>query len=422
MLLNNLKTVFFMKDLFSYIDEGVKLKIIKYNKKIQGALDINLINYKMFSWRYIKFESNGYGKEYSVDNNQLVFEGEYKNGRRNGKGKEYEKNGEIIYEGEYLNGKRNGKGKENGRFAFEGEFLRGKKWNGKGYEEGELIYELKNGKGFVKEYNDYDGNVFEGEYENGLRNGKGTESNEYGIFFDGEYLNGRKWNGKIIDIQGNVACELKNGKGVYKSYDGDNILKNEGKYENGVLKGKLTIYEDDGTIALEGEILDFKRHGRVKEYYNGKIISDCEYLYDHKFKGKEYVNGILEYEGEYLIDKKWNGIGYDEKGNKLYELKNGCGKVKIYSLNILIFEGEYLNGNKNGKCKEYNDSGDLIFEGEYLNGIKNGKGKKYKFQELVFEGEYLNGKRWNGIKKKYDFSEKIISEYEYLNGKKKLKA
>ena len=35
---------------------------------------------------------------------------------------------------------------------------------------------------------------------------------------------------------------------------------------------------------------------------------------------------------------------------------------------ILIFEGEYLNGKKNGKCKEYNNFGKLVYEGEYENG------------------------------------------------------
>ena len=36
----------------------------------------------------------------------------YLNGKRNGKGKEYNNNGEVEFEGEYLNGERNGKGKE----------------------------------------------------------------------------------------------------------------------------------------------------------------------------------------------------------------------------------------------------------------------------------------------------------------------
>jgi len=57
-------------------------------------------------------EKNGYCKEYY--NNKLVFERIYQNGERNGKGKEYDNdNGTLIFEGEYLNGKKlNGKIKE----------------------------------------------------------------------------------------------------------------------------------------------------------------------------------------------------------------------------------------------------------------------------------------------------------------------
>ena len=99
-----------------------------------------------------------------------------------------------------------------------------------------------------------------------------------------------------------------------------------------------------------------------------------------KIKGKEYINGKLEYEGEYLYDKKWNGKGYDENGSIIYELRNGNGKVKEYQNNKkLIFEGEYSNGKRNGKGKEYISfhNMNLRFEGEYLNGKRNGKGKLY---------------------------------------------
>ena len=59
------------------------------------------------------------------------------------------------------------------------------------------------------------------------------------------------------------------------------------------------------------------------------------------------------------------------------------------------FEGEYLNGQRNGKGKEYDIfTGKKKFEGEYLNGQRNGKGKEYdKDGELEYEGEYLNGKK-----------------------------
>ena len=68
-------------------------------------MDINLINYKFFSKRYIIYEPNGKGREYDGFDGSLKYEGEYKNGERNGKGKEYI-DGKLIFEGEFLNGKR----------------------------------------------------------------------------------------------------------------------------------------------------------------------------------------------------------------------------------------------------------------------------------------------------------------------------
>ena len=56
----------------------------------------------------------------------------------------------------------------------------------------------------------------------------------------------------------------------------------------------------------------------------------------------------------------------------------------------MIYEGKLLNGERNGKGKEYyNDI--IIFEGEFVNGIKlNGKGKEYYDDcnklKLKFEG------------------------------------
>ena len=45
---------------------------------------------------------------------------------------------------------------------------------------------------------------------------------------------------------------------------------------------------------------------------------------------------------------------------------NGTGQVKEYDCNgTLKFEGECLNGKRNGIGKEYDDNGTLEFEGEY---------------------------------------------------------
>ena len=73
-------------------------------------------------------EGKGHLIEYDV-NGKLIYEGD----NINGKGKYYY-NGTLKYEGEYLNGEKNGKGKEyqtNGNILFEGIYLHDLKRTGK---------------------------------------------------------------------------------------------------------------------------------------------------------------------------------------------------------------------------------------------------------------------------------------------------
>jgi len=467
-MLDEIKSVFFIKFFFTYIKESKKLELVKYSKNIQDKININLINYKTLSGRYIIYEENNDVKEYSIHDNTLVYEGEYLKGKRNGKGREFNKNGKIIYEGEYLNGKRNGNGKEfddYGDIFFEGEYLQGKKWNGHGYDQNNnIINKLKNGKGIIKKHNYSDILIL--EYVKGEINGKILEFYDTNqLKFEGEYINGKRWNGKGYDINSNVVYELKNGKGYVIEYDKySSVLSklSENDYIYGDKNGKGKDYNDNH-IIFEGQYLNGLKNGKGKEYdKEGNLIFEGEYLYNYKIKGREYINGKLEYEGEYLFNKKWNGKGYDENGNIVYELKNGNGKVKeYYSLGKnIIFEGEYINGKKEGKGKEffidkgkklifeglykdgkrwtgigydinnnisykliegkgivndynYNDKY-LIYQGEYLNGVKNGKGKIYSFIGLIFEGEFING-IIKGKGKEYENGE-VIFDGEFLNG------
>ena len=112
----------------------------------------------------------------------------------------------------------------------------------------------------------------------------------------------------------------------------------------------------------------------------------------------------------------------------IYELLNGKGKefsleITDHILNpyrsIIIFEGEYINGIRNGKGKEYDKyNGTLIFEGEYLNGKRNGKGKEYnEFGKLLYDGEYLNGKK-NGKGKAYNQYGELEFKGEFMNGQR----
>jgi len=214
---------------------------------------------------------------------------------------------------------RNGKGIDyylNGNVEFDGEYLNGFRHNGIGYDpENNIVYELKNGCGYVKKYNIFNKLIFEGEYTDDVKNGKGKEYDEDGkLIFEGEYINCKKWNGVFFNEQN--VYELKEGKGNIKT------LEYEGEYINGKKSGKGKEYYSNGKLKFEGEYLNGKRNGKGKEYdYNGNLDYEGEYLNDEKNgKGKEYYsNGKLFFEGEYLCDYRRRGKKYNKRGQVEYE-------------------------------------------------------------------------------------------------------
>ena len=95
--------------------------------------------------------------------------------------------------------------------------------------------------------------------------------------------------------------------------------------------------------------------------------------------------------------------------------KNLQNKLDINIINYKYYTGNYIiyESNKRGKeYKGYNDK--LIYEGEYLKGERNGKGKEYFKNKLIFEGEYLNGKELKG--KKYSIYGNLLDELNRING------
>ena len=371
----DIRSKYILDSLFLYLDEKQKLKMIIYNKQLQAKFGVDIKNYKKISGKYKISEKNGIGEEYNLYTNLLVFEGEYLNGKRNGKGKDYYDNGKVEFEGKYLNGKRNGKGKEY----------------------------------------DYDGNLrYGGEYLNGKRKGEEYYYNVNPIHcnsklrFKGEYLNGKKWNGNIYNINGKIESEIKEGRGHIKEfyYDYFGKLQFEGEYLYGERNGKGREYYYNGKVVFEGEYVNGKRHGEGKEYFD---------------------NGDLKFEGEYLYGNIWNGKGYDKIGKIAFEIKEGTGYIKKYNYyGKLQFEGQYLKGLKNGKGISYYYNDKIRFEGEYKNGkIWNGKGYEIKgdiafeikggeghvkeyneFGYLEYEGEYSKGIRIGKGKEKQIETEK----------------
>ena len=61
-----MKSYCVLKHMFTFLLEEKKLELVKYNKKLQNRLLINIKDYENATDRYIIFEENGKGKEYII--------------------------------------------------------------------------------------------------------------------------------------------------------------------------------------------------------------------------------------------------------------------------------------------------------------------------------------------------------------------
>ena len=109
---------------------------------------------------------------------------------------------------------------------------------------------------------------------------------------------------------------------------------------------------------------------------NIESLNIIELLFSHlnekiKLKSIKYNKNLQNLNNINLTNYKFISNGrYRE-----YEIK--CFEKEYDNYGYLSFEGEFFNGEKNGKGKEYYYGGELKFEGDYLNGKRNGKGKEY---------------------------------------------
>ena len=59
----------------------------------------------------------------------------------------------------------------------------------------------------------------------------------------------------------------------------------------------------------------------------------------------------MKFEGEYLNGYRWNGKSYNRDGNIISEIKSENGKDKEYNYfyGKIIYDGEHLNEERDGK-------------------------------------------------------------------------
>ena len=513
---------------FYYIDHKIKYEGnyqndkwydgIVYNIKYGENSEIkdkegNILCKKKIEEKYEIKSGKGFIKEF-YENGNLAYEGEIKNGIKNGKGKIYDINGSLLFDGKLINGIKNGKGKEydeNRNLIFEGSFKNGKRMRidviNQYNELGELIYKkdedeenilsIKEYKNHVmikegiwvmekvenkdkkedKNINNSDSNtnkesnnylskekrkiifkkiIFEDEENDGL-NGKVKEYDiNDNLLFEGEYRNGKRYNGTYIIKMREKVYYFIIERGIFVQKKVEKINPNDLVYEGDCINGEGKIINIEGRILFIGTFKnglkfqgkEFNNNKKLifngkyseggliydgygREYLDKELVYDGEYKKGFKYEGyiKEYTkNHVLLYEGQYKKGFKSEGKEYYKHGRKKFEGKYKDefyykGKEFNYDTQ-LIFDGEYRNKKKwEGKGKEYNKRDkELIYEGEYKNGertfgkIRIKKVVRTNRYNILFEGYYKDGEKYKGIE--YNKSENYIFEGEYLNGLK----
>ena len=169
-------------------------------------------------------KSNGGNEQENINNkdnnddNNLVYEGEIKDFKREGHG--VEKCPEYVYKGNFHDDMKNGQGSikylKLGR-KYKGEF-KNNEITGYGYliyenkqtYNGNLVDGKKEGKG---KYIWPDGSEYEGEYKNDIREGEGSLKWANGLIFKGKFHNGRpEGKGKLYSKNSIKDVEYRKGK------------------------------------------------------------------------------------------------------------------------------------------------------------------------------------------------------------------
>lgn len=327
--------------------------MIKYFLILLTFFDINISNAQVLNEEWIQTTNNSckIKDPYYSKGVSFTWDGDCKNGLANGFGKatKYE-NGNLhsIYEGEYENGIRQGHGKYSN-------LLVNRIWEG----------DFKNGQctGIATFKNEM-GHYYKGNIINYIIHGKGKITYPNGSTFEGIFIQQNAYTGKFIKFNGEIEYRLKG------------VLTNEIPFErqlnyNPQLNEELTEYLDENLNRCEPN--------------NAKFFRKITYLSDNIPKGevKEYYinGGIFSKYNAVYIDYNDNKMNFHE-GEKLYYYENGKIKEQIF----------YYNNYINGTRTFWYDNGQKANEITYDDGSLNGESLQwYKSGKIFTKAQFKKG-------------------------------
>ncbi|HTL81465.1 MAG TPA: toxin-antitoxin system YwqK family antitoxin [Bacteroidia bacterium] len=325
------------------------------------------------------------------------------NGQKQGTWKEFYPNGKVKTECPYTNDKKNGYYKEYNEF---GNLTNVTKWvdgvmvknppelakietrttyysNGRIHEVGnykdsipEGVFRIYDTTGVITAAEVYADGILVGE---GVYDAKGQQQGHWKEYYE-----------ETGDLKG--EGDYKDGVriGDWKFYYADGKTDQLGKYDNkGRPVGVWKWYYDTGQELREETYTDGLRNGTLTEYdESGNIITQGE-----------YVDGLQEGHWFFQIDD------YREEGDYVTGERTGVWKHTYIPGGQQRFEGNYTNGQPDGKFTYWYDNGRVWQEGKYVYGRKDGDWKYFDEDGLMtLTITYKDGVevKFDGVKVKFE--------------------
>jgi antitoxin component YwqK of YwqJK toxin-antitoxin module len=217
----------------------------------------------------------------------LMYEGQLKDGKMNGKGKLYRKDGALWYDAEFVNNEATGLGTiffgvstEEGipdQDSMKGSFLAG-------LPHGNSRYYLGDGS-----------LAFDGEFDHGER----TDGKQYSkgvMVYDGHWKNkqydgfGKYYEDGYLRYEGQFVANAEQGHG--KMYAKEGYVGMEGEFNFGQADGPIKMFFHNGQVSFDGTFKDSMISGDAKEYYsNGALNFVGIYNYGNRSTGRLLLQG-----------------------------------------------------------------------------------------------------------------------------------
>ena len=186
-------------------------------------------------------------------------------------------------------------------------------------------------------------------------------------------------------------------QGAWRDFYPNGQLRYEGQFKNDKCKGVFRYYDEQGNLKATNEFDKSGEKALNKTYApNGRLMATGCYLNQKKegeWKYYDPSSGQLR-----LVEN--NKAGKVHGWSRLYNPQNGA----------LAEETQYVEGQPEGQCRKFSDTGILLQECQYRNGLLNGPTKSYyPSSVLKEEGQYADGQKV-GVWKTYNEDGDIIAE------------